>query len=65
MTSTQPPPLIRPAEFARLLGISTATLARMSASGRAPMPIRVSTRRLGYRRDEVDAFLTRTTASTA
>lgn len=43
-------------EACRYLGISRTTLARLSASGRIPAPLKVSPRRNLWRRDDLDKY---------
>lgn len=45
------------AEAARILGISTRTLARMEANGMAPARVRITDRIVGYRQSAIDQFL--------
>jgi predicted DNA-binding transcriptional regulator AlpA len=49
--------LISPDELARELNISRGTLWRMRSDGRLPQPVRVSLRKLAYRRSEIVAWL--------
>lgn len=44
-------------EICRLLGISRTTLWRLRQRRDFPSPIRLSTRRIAWRRDAIDAWL--------
>lgn len=49
--------LMTPDEVAHELNISRGTLWRMRSDGRLPQPVRVSLRKLAYRRSEIVAWL--------
>jgi prophage regulatory protein len=56
--------LVRPAEAAELLGISTTTLWRVEQSDpNFPPKIRISARCVGYRRSELLTWITQREAS--
>jgi predicted DNA-binding transcriptional regulator AlpA len=57
--------LMSPDEVARELNISRGTLWRMRTDGRLPQPVRVSLRKLAYRRSEIVAWLESGGASSA
>lgn len=44
-------------EAAKYLRISRRTLARMKAGGAGPVWIRVSMKRIGYRKGDLDSFI--------
>jgi predicted DNA-binding transcriptional regulator AlpA len=49
--------LLTPAETARLLRVSTRTLWKWEAAGTMPPAVRRSTRKVYWRRAEVEAFI--------
>jgi prophage regulatory protein len=49
--------LMSPCELARELNISRVTLWRMKKEGRLPQPVRVSERKLAFRRSEIVEWL--------
>jgi predicted DNA-binding transcriptional regulator AlpA len=49
--------LLTEAELSKLLGISRPTLVRHRRFGTGPTFVRLSARRIGYRRSAVDAWL--------
>ena len=44
-------------DFARRLGLSGATIFRNVKAGRFPAPIKISQRAIGWRIDEVEAWI--------
>jgi prophage regulatory protein len=52
------PHYLRPAEMAALMLVSTATLWRLVKMGKLPPPVRLSPRRVGWRADVIQAYLT-------
>lgn len=51
------PPLIKPDDLARMLGVTTKTLARWRKTGEGPPFVSVSRKLIRYRRSDVQAFL--------
>lgn len=51
-------PLVPPKVAAAALSVSLSTLKRMTAAGRIAKPVKISDRRVGYRADDLDRFLT-------
>jgi predicted DNA-binding transcriptional regulator AlpA len=49
--------LLTEAELSRLLGLSRPTLVRHRRYGTGPAFVRLSARRIGYRKNSVDAWL--------
>lgn len=49
--------VITEAEAARALSLSLSTLRRLRKAGQGPRCVRLSARRLGYRRDDLAAWL--------
>jgi prophage regulatory protein len=52
-----PPQIVRKADLANQLAVSTKWLERESAAGRFPKPIQLSTRSVGWLLSDVDAWL--------
>jgi predicted DNA-binding transcriptional regulator AlpA len=50
---------LMPSRAAEYIGVSVGTLRRESEAGRAPRPVRISTQRLVYLREDLDAYLDR------
>jgi prophage regulatory protein len=49
--------ILRPREVAERLGLSVTTVWRLRKRGELPPPIRVSPGAVGWRADEIDAWL--------
>ncbi len=49
--------ILRAREVVAAIGVSKATLYRMVNSGQFPRPIRVGARAVGWRMDEIDAWM--------
>ena len=49
--------ILRVGEVVTEIGVSKSTLYRMVNSGRFPPPIKVGARAVGWRRDEIEAWL--------
>jgi len=56
-TVATPSRLLRPRELRALLGVSGTTLWRMTKRGSFPAPIRISPGCVGWRADDVQAWL--------
>jgi prophage regulatory protein len=51
------PPICSPREVRMALGVSESTLYRLRREGEFPAPIRLSRRRIGWRKEVVEAWL--------
>ena len=49
--------IVRPSEARRILGISKATLWRMTKRGELPRPMRISRGAVGWRSSTIEAFI--------
>lgn len=49
--------MLTPRAAAAALGLSETTLRRLRAAGTGPRMLRLSDRRLGYRREDLEAWL--------
>ncbi|MDE2761598.1 MAG: AlpA family phage regulatory protein [Gemmatimonadota bacterium] len=49
--------ILRPPEVVEEIGVSKASLYRWIRSGRFPPPIKLGPRRVGWRREDVDAWI--------
>jgi predicted DNA-binding transcriptional regulator AlpA len=56
--SSQLDPLLPPAEAARLLGMHRSTIWRLVKANRLCQPIRITARKVGWRRSVLEQFLT-------
>jgi predicted DNA-binding transcriptional regulator AlpA len=56
-------PLLTEKELSAWLGVSIPNLQRMRSSGTGPRYVQLSPRRIGYRRSDVEAWLTSRTTN--
>ncbi len=56
-TNISPAPIINRREVCGFLNVSDTTLWRMVRAGRFPKPVKISERRIGWPKDQIEAWL--------